>query len=123
MTTAEVADQLIAMCREGKFVAAVEALYADDVVSVEAVGFGGMPRDMRGKEAVKSKNAKWFENNVMHSATVTGPFVSPERFAVIYAFDRTNKASGERGQLSEVAVYTVVDGKIAHEEFLYAAKS
>ena len=57
------------------------------------------------------------------SATVTGPFVSPERFAVLYAFDRTNKASGERGQLSEVAVYTVVDGKIAHEEFLYAAKS
>ena len=53
---------------------------------------------------------------------ITGPFVSPERFAVHYTFDWTRKANGERVQLDEVAVYTVVDGRIAREEFLYAQK-
>ena len=40
---------------------------------------------------------------------------------VCYSFDWTRKASGERVQLNEVAVYTVIDGKISREEFLYAA--
>ena len=34
--------------------------------------------------------------------------------------DVTPKASGERMQMDEVAVYTVKDGKIVQEEFLYA---
>ncbi|MBK5292137.1 MAG: nuclear transport factor 2 family protein [Acidobacteriia bacterium] len=121
MTTAEVATQLVALCREGKFVDAIETLYAHHVVSVEAMDYQGMGREMHGKEAVKGKNVGWFENNDVHSVSVTGPFVSPERFAVLYSFDWTSKASGERVQLNEVAVYTVVDGKIAHEEFLYSA--
>ena len=78
-------------------------------------------REMRGKEAVLAKNIAWFDDNEVHSASVTGPFISPGRFAVWYSFEWTRRASGERVQFTEVAVYTVVDGKIAHEEFLYAA--
>ena len=120
MTTADVATQLVALCREGKFVDAIESLYADDVVSVEAMDYQG-GRELRGKAAIKGKNISWFEDNDVHSVSVTGPFVSPERFAVWYSFDWTIKASGQRVQLNEVAVYTVVDGKIAREEFLYGA--
>jgi hypothetical protein len=121
MTTTEIAVQFVALCREGKFLDAVNTLYADDIVSIEAADYQGSGREMRGKEAVLRKNLAWFDENDVHSASVTGPFVSPEKFAVSYSFEWTRKASGERVQLSEVAVYTVVDGKIAHEEFLYAA--
>ena len=120
MTTAEVANKYVALCRAGKYMEALETLYAADVVSVEAMEFGGMPREMYGEDAVRGKNNWWFETNEVHSASVTGPFSSPERFAVVFSFDWTVKATGERRHLSEVAVYTVVDGKIVREEFLYA---
>ena len=47
MITAEVATQLVSLCREGRFVDAVETLYADDVVSVEAMDYQGLGREMR----------------------------------------------------------------------------
>jgi hypothetical protein len=118
MTTAEVATMLVALCREGRFLDAVNTLYADDIVSLEAMDFQGLGREMRGKEAVLAKSAAWFKDNDVHSASVTGPFVSPEKFAVCYSFEWTRKASRERVQFTEVAVYTIVDGKIAQEEFL-----
>jgi len=121
MTTPEVANQLVTLCRQGKFIDAVETLYAGNVVSVEAFDYQGMGRELHGKDAVRGKNLSWFEDNDVHSFSVTGPFVSTEKFAVCYSFDWTRKASGERVQFSEVAVYTVVDGMIVREEFLYAA--
>lgn len=121
MSTSDIANRLVALCREGKFLEAVDTLYADNVQSVEAREFAGMPRELSGKAAVRGKNVWWFENNDLHNVTITGPFSSPERFALVFTFDRTTKATGERGQFTEVAVYTVEDGKIVREEFLYAA--
>ena len=121
MTTTDVAVQFVALCREGKFLDAVKTLYADDIVSVEAADYQCVGREMRGKDAVLRKNVAWFEDNDVHTASVTGPFVSPEKFAVWYSFEWTRRASGEHVQFTEVAVYTVVDGKIVHEEFLYSA--
>ena len=121
MTTTEIAAQLVALNREGRFLDAVSTLYADDIVSVEAVDYKGLGREMHGKDAVLGKNVAWFDDNQVNGACVTGPFVSPEKFAVSYSFDWTRRASGERVEFTEVAVYTVVDGKIAHEEFFYAA--
>ena len=121
MTTAEIATQVVALCREGKFIDAVKTFYADDIVSVEAADYQGFGREMHGKDAVIRKNTAWFSDNEIHSASIVGPFVSPEKFAVSYSFDWTKKATGERVQFNEVAVYTVVDGRIAREEFLYGA--
>lgn len=120
MTTAELATQFVELCRESRFLDALETHYADDVISVEPMDYQGMGREMHGKEAVKTKNRAWFEENDVHSSLVTGPFVGPEQFAVKYAFDWTRKASGERVVLDEMAVYTVTNGKISREEFLYA---
>jgi hypothetical protein len=38
MTTQEIANDLVALCREGKFAESGEKYWADDVVSVEAMG-------------------------------------------------------------------------------------
>lgn len=121
MTTDEVAAKLVALCRDGKFAEAIETLYAGGVISVEAMDYQGMGRELHGRQAVLGKNLAWFQDNEVHGVSVTGPFVSPERFAVVYSFDWTRKASGERVQLNEVAVYTVEDGLIVREEFLYGA--
>jgi len=120
MTTAEVATQLVALCRDGKFLEAIDTLYADNVASVEARPWPDSGRETHGKDAVKGKSLWWFDNNEVHSATVTGPFVSPDRFAVVFHFDYTKKADGQRVQFSETAVYDVENGKIVRDEFLYA---
>lgn len=120
MTTAELAQQFFELCRQRKFVEAVDKFYGDDIVSIEAMDFQG-GREMRGKEAVRRKNTSWLEENEVHSVSATGPYASPERFAIVFIFDFTPKATGKRTQLSEVAVYTVANEKIVREEFLYAA--
>jgi ketosteroid isomerase-like protein len=120
MTTHEVAAQLVALCRDGKYLDAVDTLYADDIVSIEAVDYQGLGREMRGKDAIVAKNAGWLRDNDVHTVTVKGPFVSPETFAVHYSFEWTQRATGEHVKFGEVGVYAVENGKITREEFLYA---
>jgi hypothetical protein len=43
-----------------------------------------------------------------------------DQFAVLYEMDFTQKSSGQRMQMSEVALFTVANGKIVQEEFLYS---
>jgi hypothetical protein len=121
MTTAEIANRYVALCREGQFMDALEELYADDIVSVEAMDIGDTPRELHGKKAVRDKNLWWFSVNELHASTVTGPFLSPERFSVIFSLDWTVKSTGERRHFEEIAVYTVDGGKIVREEFLYGS--
>ena len=78
-----------------------------------------MPRETRGLANVRKKAEWWNANHTIHSATTTGPYASVEKFAVVFTLDVTHKPSGKRHQMSEVAVYTVQNGKIIHEEFLY----
>lgn len=105
MTTAEVATQLVMLFRKGKFLDAVNTLYADSIVSVKAVDYQGLGREMRGKGAILAKNVAWFKDNDVHNASATGPFVSPEKFAVCYSLGWTRNASGVRVQLSSGGVH------------------
>jgi ketosteroid isomerase-like protein len=117
MTTQEVADKLVQLCREGKNDQAIEELYAEDVISKEPKG-----SDMElteGKEAVKNKTLKWEESvEEIHSASCSGPIVSDSHFAIVMNIDATYKAHG-RMAMSEICVYEVKDGKIASDEFFY----
>ena len=122
MTTQEVANQLVALCRAGKNLEAIEALLSADVVSVEATGNEAMPAVMNGRDAIRGKNEWWLNNHKIHSSKVKGPYPNGDRFAVIFDFDVTPTAgpmTGKRMRMEEVAVYTVTDGKVAREEFFY----
>lgn len=123
MSALEVGQKLVQLCKDGKGMEAIEALYADDIVSIEAQDFEGMPARMEGLEAIKGKNQWWYENHEVHSMAVTGPFVGHRQdvFIVEFEIDVTAKASGERTQMREVGYYTVKDGKVTQEEFLYFA--
>lgn len=119
MNLTEIADELVAGCREGRSSDNVAKLYTADSVSVEAMD-NGNGREMVGIEAIQGKHQWWSENFEVHSASVSDPMLhGPDRFAVIFEMDTTMKASGERSQMKEVALYTVADGKIVREEFFY----
>jgi ketosteroid isomerase-like protein len=120
MNTMEIAQKMADLCRQGKNVEALNTLFADDVVSVEAVAMPGTPsRESKGLAAVKGKGEWWLANHEIHSATVTGPWPHDDRFVVGFQYDVTNKPSGQRIKMDEAGLYTVKNGKIVREEFFY----
>ena len=121
MALKDVADALVAHCKAGTEARALEELYSEHAESVEAFpGPGGMSPISKGREAIKGKHEWWNGAFEVHEAKVDGPHLHGEdRFAVIFEIDTTDRESGQRSQMKEVAVYTVDDDKIVKEEFFY----
>jgi len=119
VTTQEVADTLVKHCSVGQFDAAMDALYSNDIVSMEAGAPPGQSRESKGIDAVKAKGKWWVDNHEVHSVKVEGPVVAGSHFAVTFKLDVTFKPQNRRFQMEEVAVYKVADGKIVYEEFFY----
>ena len=119
----EVGKRLVEMCQQGQAEEAITELYADNIVSIEAQGSEEMPARMEGIDAIKKKSAWWFANNEVHSMETAGPFCGhrDDQFVVKFDIDLTNKESSQRMQMSEVGLYTIKDGKVVQEEFLYKA--
>lgn len=120
MTTLEIGKQLVDLCRQGKNFEAMQTLYSPDIVSVEAMSAPGMPAEMRGIEAVMGKGKWWMDNHEIHSASCEGPYPNGDRFIVRFTYDVTNKPSGRRMTMDEMALYAVAGGKIVREDFFYA---
>lgn len=118
-TVQEIAQDLVALCRDGNWSEPVVKYYAKDIVSVEAAG---PDRESVGVEAVKAKGAWWMENHDVHSTQVEGPYVGGDKFVVRFTMDVTFKPTGQRRTLDELGIYTVADGKIVHEQFFYNAQ-
>lgn len=123
MTTEEVGKKLVALCREEKWLDAINSLYGDDIVSVEAREIGEMPAEMRGLDQVRGKTQWFLGTSQIHGCTIGGPFVARDKFVVQFDVDVTDKESGKQSKMSELGIYTVKDGKIVREEFLPHAES
>ncbi len=118
MNTQEIAEDIVSLCKQGKFDESGEKYWADDVVSVEAMGEN---RQASGKPAVKAKGEWFMKNHDIHGVQVEGPYVNGDQFAVRFKMDMTFKETGNRTTMDEVGLYTIRDGKIAEERFLYAS--
>ena len=118
MNTEQVARKVVELVRKQAWYEALDTLYDDNIVSVEAYSAGCGSPETRGKEGVRGKIDWWVNAMEVHSFDAHGPFVGHDRFVVQYDADVTDKKSKERRKLSEVGVYTVKDGKIVREEFL-----
>jgi len=117
MSIQDIAADLVALCKAGKFDEPGEKYWADDVVSIEA-----MPGDMArvaGKDAVRGKGEWWAANHEVHGFEVTGPFINGDQFAVGFKMEIMPKSTGERVTMDEVGLYTIKDGKIVEERFFY----
>ncbi len=115
-TVREIADDMVAMTKAGDFHIG-EKYWADDVVSIEAMD-GPMAR-VEGREAVQGKSDWWYGAHEVNSTETFGPFVNGDQIAIHWKMDVTQKESGQRIQMDEVALYTIRDGKIAEERFFY----
>jgi hypothetical protein len=117
MTTREVADKLITLCREGKHLEAVEELYADDIVSKEMPGYPG--EITTGIKAVHKKSEDWLANvQEFHGSDISDPVVAGNHFTTKMSFDVTFKDRG-RLQMDELCIYEVNNGKVVNEQFFY----
>jgi hypothetical protein len=122
MNTEEVGMKVAELVRKQEYKEAIDTLYADDILSIEAGGHEGMSAEMRGIEAVRGKTQWWIDQMEVHSLKVSGPFAAHDKFVLRYDIDVTDKESKKRMQMSEVGVYTVKEGKIIREEFLPLAE-
>ncbi len=116
MDIREIAADMVAMTKAGNFHIG-EKYWADDVVSIEAMQ-SPMAR-LEGRQAVEGKSAWWYANHEVHGTETFGPYVNGDQIAIRWTMDITNKQDGQRMQMDEVALYTIKDGKIAEERFLY----
>jgi len=119
MTTQEVADALVKYCSEGNFSGATDALYSDDIVSMEAGAPPGGSRESSGIAAIKAKGEWWVANHDVHSVKIEGPLVAGSHFSVAMKMDVTFKPQNKRFTMEEICVYKVADGKIVYEQFFY----
>jgi ketosteroid isomerase-like protein len=120
LTANDIGEKLVKLCQENKNLESISTLYADDIVSVEAHAPPGGDRTVKGLDGVRKKHDWWTENHVVHSAETYGPYPhGDDKFAVRFVYDLTQKQTGRRVSMDEVAVYTVKDGKIVREEYFY----
>jgi len=118
----QIGSQLVEMCNQGRDTECLNQLYSEDAVSAEAAPMPGQTSaEAVGLEAIRGKHEWWFGAHEVHSSKAEGPFAhGNDRFAVIFDMDVTNKESGERLQMREVATYFVNEqGRIYREEFAY----
>ncbi|MES2622711.1 MAG: SnoaL-like domain-containing protein [Bacteroidota bacterium] len=118
MTTQQVANRLVELCRQGKIDEVQDTLFADNAQSVEANDRMG-PKVTTGLTAIKEKG-KVFQSKVeeFHAAIISEPIVAGDTFAITWVFDATMKGQG-RMTLAEVCAYKVENGKITLEQFIY----
>ncbi len=117
MTTKEVADRLVSLCRTGQWGQAQDELYADHAVSIEPEGSPWGVAE--GLAAIKEKGKKWAEMvEEMHGGEVGDPVVAGNHFCCSMSNDATFKGMG-RMQFEELCVYEVADGKIVSERFFF----
>lgn len=117
MTTQEIANKLVSLCREGKYEEAYD-LYADDCESIEMEGMPG-EKITNGKENILNAYREWEATiEETHGGTVDDPIVAANHFVVPMSMDATFKGSG-RWAFEELCVYQVENGKIKKAQYFY----
>lgn len=120
----ELGRAFVQAMRDNKGISNVDEMYAENASSIEAVvPPGRYVRIAKSREAVKAKREDWSATHEIHRLDADGPYIHPpNRFAVRFEADVTQKAGGKQMKLSEIAVYSVEDGKIALEEFFMSPR-
>jgi hypothetical protein len=117
MTTKEVAQRLVALCREGKVEIAQRELYADDAINIEPYGTPTFPKETKGLDALIEKGHKFTALiEQVHAVSISDPLVAGSSFACAMKLDVTIRGRG-RMDMDELCIYEVKDGKIVSERF------
>src|SRR3954464_5275881 len=117
MTTKNIAERLVALCREGQAEAAQRELFADDAIHLEPYGTPAFPRETKGLDAILEKGRRFgamIEQG--HAIALSDPPVAGTPFPYAMQLDVTVRGHG-RLSMDELCIYEVKDGKIISERF------
>lgn len=105
MTTTQIANRLVSLCREGKIEEAKEELFAANIKSIEPRE-GLLPKEIQGMEAIRDK-AQLFISHVesFFGQSISEPVIASDFFAVSWNTDLQMK--GEAGKQIASFVYTM----------------
>ncbi|HTQ63256.1 MAG TPA: SnoaL-like domain-containing protein [Puia sp.] len=117
MTTKQIANRLVELCREGEFEKAQKELFSDSAISIEPEASHGFDKETKGLNKIIEKGHK-FQSMIKeaHGSTVSDPIVTDNCIAFGLNMDLTMKDRG-RTKMGEVCLYKVKDGKIVSEQF------
>lgn len=116
ITIHALAQQLVALCRDWKFLEAQATLLHEDCLNIEADG-----RVVRGRNAIMAKERAFLDNiEAIHLLEISDPVVADGYFAVQFHSELTVKGIGRRKR-NEIIVYEVQGDKIIREQFFYHA--
>lgn len=116
MTTKEVADKFVGLCKEGKYDEAY-GMYAENAVSEE---MPGIPNHVtKGRSNILKEYQQWAENiEEMHGGAVGEHMVAGNHFVVPMSMDATFKDRG-RQKIDELCVYQVENDQITRATYHY----
>jgi len=114
MTTQQVANRLVELCRQGKIEETQQELFADDCISIEPYG---PVREVKGKQEIIDKGKNFMSMvEEFHGSEISDPIVSGNHFSIGWTMEATMKGKS-REKMQEICVYKVNDGKIVSEQF------
>lgn len=118
MTTQEIANRLVELCKEGQFQQVVEELYSPDILSIEPKG--AIWPEGRGLEFIQQKGEQWMAMVAeVHDSYISDPLVADQFFTIQMRTDVTLNESGARMVMDELCLYRTENGKIVEEQFFY----
>ncbi len=121
MTTQQIADQYVALFKQGKAGEIQNTMYHTEVICKEPehAAAMGIPTLTQGLEAVQAKSkARQATIAEVHSFYCSAPLVNGSYFSVAMGRELTFK-NGQRLKADEIAVFGVKDDKIISETFFY----
>jgi hypothetical protein len=117
MTTKDIAERLVALCRQGNFETAQKDLYARDAINIEPYATAAFAKETKGLDAILEKGRRFGALiEQVHSISVSDPLVAGSSFVCAMQLDLTIKGHG-RMSLNELCIYEVKDDKIISEQF------
>ncbi len=113
----DLANQLVALLREKKFVEAQQQLFSSDAIAQEPEKF--KERSVQGKENIILKEKRFLKGikEWIHFE-VSDPVVSQRHFS-IRMYTEVELINNQKVMLDEIIVYEVLDGLIVKEQFFY----
>ncbi|RED97860.1 nuclear transport factor 2 family protein [Marinoscillum furvescens] len=118
MTTQEIAEKLVNLCRAGKYEQVYLELYAPEIVSKEPEEGGW--KTTHGMDELQAKGDQWRDmvEEVLESE-ISDPLAADDYFTCRMRMKVKLKGFDEPSEWDELCLYQVKDGKVVLEQFFY----
>ena len=112
MTTVAIAERLVFLCKEGKFIQAQQELYDAAIISIDPDGSRTI-----GATNMHLKEQRFLDSlEKIHSISFSNPLIAGWYFTVKLRMEIEIKNIGYK-EFEEICVYEARDGKIIFEQF------